>query len=71
MLYRFKSYLILAAIVLIALVLVMNKLLVYGIIVFAVGTVAVGAYHLFVKQKDDEIHQLKMQLKDSDKTPAL
>ncbi len=70
MLYRFKSYLILAAIVLIALVLVMNKLLVYGIIVFAVGTVAVGAYHLFVKQKDDEIHQLKMQLKDSDKTAS-
>jgi hypothetical protein len=68
MLHRFKTHLILAAVVVIALVLVMNKFLVYGLVVFAVGTAAVGAYHLFMKQKDDEIHNLKMQLQDVDKT---
>lgn len=63
-----KMYLILGAIIAVALVLILNKLAVYGLIVFGVGTVAVGAYHLLIKQKDDEIHNLKKQLKVSDKT---
>jgi hypothetical protein len=61
-------YLIFAAIVGVSLVLILNKLAVYGLIVFAVGSVAMGAYHLLIKQKDDEIHNLKTQLKESDKT---
>jgi hypothetical protein len=70
MLHRFKLYIILGIIVAVSLVLVLNKLLVYGLIVFGVGAAAVGFYHLLMKQKDDEIHQLKTQLKETDKTAS-
>ncbi|MBI5858525.1 MAG: hypothetical protein HZB42_12875 [Sphingobacteriales bacterium] len=63
-----KMYLILAAIIAVSLVLILNKFIVYGVIVFGVGAIAVGAYHLLIKQKDDEIHNLKTRLKESDKT---
>ncbi|HWR33495.1 MAG TPA: hypothetical protein VN451_08220 [Chitinophagaceae bacterium] len=63
-----KMYLILAAIIAVSLVLILNKFIVYGVIVFGVGAIAVGAYHLLIKQKDDQIHNLKTQLKESDKT---
>ena len=63
-----KMYLILAAIIAVSLVLILNRFVVYGVIVFGVGAVAMGAYHLLVKQKDDQIYELKKQLKESDKT---
>ena len=65
-----KMYLILGAIIAVALVLIMNKFLAYGLIVFGVGAAAVAAYHLLMKQKDDQIHNLKSQLKESDKTTS-
>ena len=68
MFQKLKVYLILGVIIVVALVLIMNKFLVYGLIVFGVGSAAVGFYHLLMKQKDDEIHNLKTQLKISDKT---
>ncbi|HSU28100.1 MAG TPA: hypothetical protein VLJ68_06950 [Chitinophagaceae bacterium] len=68
MFHRFKTFLILGAIIAVALVLILNKFIVYGVIVFGVGAAAVGFYHLLMKQKDDEIHNLKTQLKESDKT---
>ncbi len=70
MFHRFKLYIIMGAIVAVALVLIMNKLLVYGLIVFGVGSAAVAFYHLLMKQKDDEIHQLKSRLKETDKTAS-
>jgi len=70
MFHRFKLYIIMGAIVAVALVLVMNKFLVYGLIVFAVGSAAVAFYHLLMKQKDDEIHNLRTQLKESDKASS-
>ena len=48
-------------------VLVLNKFLVYGLVVFGVGAAGLGAYHLFMKGKDDEINRLRTQLKDSDR----
>jgi hypothetical protein len=70
MFHNLKMYIILGAIAAIALVLVLNKLLVYGLVVFGVGMAAVAAYHLFMKQKDDEINQLRKQLKETDKTAS-
>ena len=68
MFHRFKTFLILGAIIAVAVVLILNKFIVYGVIVFGVGAAAVGFYHLLMKQKDDEIHNLKTQLKETDKT---
>ena len=67
---KLKMYLILAAIVAASLLLILNKFLVYGLIVFGVGMAAVSLYHIFIKQKDDEIHHLKSKLKESDKESA-
>ena len=61
-----KMYLILGAIIAVSLVLILNKFIIYGVIVFAVGAAAMAAYHLLLKQKDDEIGNLKTQLKKSD-----
>lgn len=63
-----KTYLVLGAIIAVSAVLILNKLVVYGLIIFGIGTIAVAAYHLLIKQKDDEIHTLKKQLKESDKS---
>lgn len=68
MLHRFKTYIILAAIVAVSLVLILNKFLAYGLIVFGVGTVAVALWRLLMKQKDDEIYNLKKQLKETSQT---
>src|SRR5690349_21240454 len=70
MFHKLKMYLVIAAIVAVAVVLILNKFLAYGLIVFGVGMAAVGFYHLLMKQKDDEIYQLRSRLKDSDKTSA-
>jgi hypothetical protein len=67
MFHNLKMYLIMAAIIAVALVLILNKFLAYGLIVFGVGSAAVAAYHLLIKQKDEQIHSLKTQLKDSDR----
>jgi len=45
-------------------------MLVYGLIVFGVGAAAVAFYHLLMKQKDDELHKLRIQLKESDKASS-
>ncbi len=72
MFQRIKIYLILAAVIVVALVLVLNKFLAYGLIVFGVGAAAVAAYQLFLKQKEDEIHRLKAELKKTNRaTEAL
>lgn len=65
-----KLYLALGAIIAISLVLILNKFLAYGLIVFGVGALAFGAYTLLIKQKDDEISQLRSELKKSDKASA-
>lgn len=65
-----KMYIALGAIIAVALVLILNKFMAYGLIVFGVGAAAVAAYNLLVKQKDDQIHQLKSQLKESDKASS-
>ena len=65
-----KMYLALGAILAVALVLILNKFLAYGLIVFGVGAAAFAAYTLLLKQKDDQIHQLKSQLKQSDKATS-
>jgi hypothetical protein len=70
MFHKLKIYLIIAAIVVVSLVLVLNKFLAYGLIVFGVGMAAVAFYHLLMKQKDDEIYQLRSKLKDSDKASS-
>ncbi|HMU47934.1 MAG TPA: hypothetical protein PKC72_16295 [Chitinophagaceae bacterium] len=62
-----KMYLVLGAIIAVALVLILNKFLAYGLIVFGVGSAAVAGYNLLMKQKDDQIIQLKEQLKATDK----
>jgi hypothetical protein len=63
-----KMYIVSGAIIAVALVLILNKFMAYGLIVFGAGAAAVAAYNLLMKQKDDQILQLKTQLKDSDKT---
>src|SRR5687768_8107239 len=65
-----KMYLALGAILAVALVLILNKFLAYGLIVFGVGAAAFAAYTLLLKQNDDQIHQLKTQLKQSDKATS-
>ncbi|MEI9946057.1 MAG: hypothetical protein WDN26_17775 [Chitinophagaceae bacterium] len=65
MFHRFKMYIIFAAIAAIALVLILNKFLVYGLIVLGVGAIGVAAWQLFMKQKDDEIYNLRKQLKET------
>jgi hypothetical protein len=63
-------YIILGAIIAVSLVLILNKLAVYGLIVFGVGSVAMAAYQLLMKQKDDEITNLRKQLRQSDMTSS-
>lgn len=63
-----KMYLILAVIIAAAVLLILNKFLVYGLVVGGVGFAAVLLYQAFMKQKDDEINNLKAQLKEVDKT---
>src|ERR1044071_9477141 len=65
---KLKLWLIIIVIAAISIVLIMNKFLVYGLLVFGVGAAAVGFYHLLMKQKDDEINQLRTQLKETGKT---
>ncbi len=65
-----KTYLVLAVILAAAVLLILNKFLAYGLIVGGVGFAAVLLYQAFMKQKDDEINQLKNQLKEVDKTTA-
>jgi hypothetical protein len=63
-------YLIIGVILAATVLLILNKFLVYGLIVFGVGMAAIALYHVFIKQKDDEIYKLKTQLKETDKTSA-
>ena len=63
-------YLIIGVILVATVLLILNKFLVYGLIVFGVGMAAIALYHVFIKQKDDEIYKLKTQLKETDKTSA-
>lgn len=65
---KLKMYLIVAVILAATVLLILNKFLVYGLIVFGVGMAAVALYHVFIKQKDDEIYKLRSQLKETDKT---
>ncbi len=65
MFHRFKMYIIFAAIAAIALVLILNKFLVYGLIVLGVGAIGVAEWQLFMKQKDDEIYNLRKQLEET------
>ncbi|MBS1920751.1 MAG: hypothetical protein JST17_10905 [Bacteroidetes bacterium] len=65
-----KMYLILAVISAAAVLLILNKFLVYGLVVAGVGFAAVLLYQAFMKQKDDEIANLRSQLKESDKAGA-
>ncbi|MCZ2460081.1 MAG: hypothetical protein LC128_10720 [Chitinophagales bacterium] len=65
-----KTYLVLAVILAAAVLLILNKFLAYGLIVGGVGFAAVLLYQAFMKQKDDEINQLRNQLKEVDKTTA-
>ncbi len=71
MFHRFKIYLILGAVIAVSLLLIMNQLIVYGLIVFGVGIIAVAAWKLLMKQKDDEIHHLKTQLKEINKNASV
>ena len=65
---KIKMYLIIAVILAATVLLILNKFLVYGLIVFGVGMAAISLYHVFIKQKDDEIYKLRSQLKETDKT---
>ncbi len=65
-----KTFLVLAVILAAAVLLILNKFLAYGLIVGGVGFAAVLLYQAFMKQKDDEINQLRNQLKEVDKTTA-
>lgn len=67
---KLKMYLILAVIVVAAVLLILNKFLVYGLVVGGVGFAAVLLYQAFMKQKDDEINNLKSQLKEVGKASA-
>ncbi len=67
---KLKMYLILAIIIAATILLILNKFLVYGLIVFGVGMAAVTLYHIFIKQKDDELFKLRAQLKESNNASA-
>jgi hypothetical protein len=67
---RLKLYLILIIIAAASVLLILNKFLVYGLIVFGVGFTAVLLYQAFMKQKDDEISNLRKQLKQSNQASA-